>query len=201
MATRGYLIPKPMDLILCSGEAFISKRIIWFNKLVGIKGPAQQISHIAQMTWGERVIESTTLNKWCNKTGVQANKWDKWLKNYDGKVWIRRFPINKIYAGSEALVDRILEKSVHDFDMRWLATPYENGIPGYWELIKAGLGIGVLNPTTNIHCSEIVTMKMKMLGYLPENLQNYILSPAQYCIGGKFDKLSSEIWEPPERVK
>lgn len=191
MATRGYRIPKPMDLILCSGEAFISKRIIWFNKLVGIPEPARQISHIAQMTWGERVIESTTLNKWCNKTGVQANPWEAWLKNYNGKVWVR-----------ECMFDpEPLRINVCDFDIKWFATPYENGIPGYWELVKAGLGWGALKPTTNIHCSEIVTMKMKMLGYLPENLQNYILSPAQYWIGGKFDKLSSEIWEPPERIK
>ena len=185
------MTPEPMDLILCSGNARISKKIIWFNKLIGVKGQARQISHIAEMTWGGYVIEATTLNKWCNKEGVQANPWEAWLKNYDGKVWVRRYPGNP----------QAYKIKVCDFDINWLATPYENGIPGYWELIKAGMGWGKLKATTNIHCSEIVTMKRKLLGQLPNSVLNYIFSPAQYWIGGKFDRLSSVIWSPPERVK
>ena len=43
-----------------------------------------------QIQSGLNVFESTTMNKWADKKGVQINLYSDWLKNYKGRVWSRR---------------------------------------------------------------------------------------------------------------
>ena len=190
------MTPKPMDIILCSGNGFLSKRIISFNKLVGLDYPSRMISHYAQMGWDNFVTESTSLNKWANKKGKQANFWEEWLDNYDGRVWVRK----TMFDPEE------YKQLIQMYDMNTFATPYESGIPGAIELYLAGRGIGKIKPTTNLHCSEDGTKKHKLFGFIDKNLLDYILSPAQYWYYGRFDDEVLKIkerrmWGHPERVK
>lgn len=188
--------PKPMDALLCSGNGPLSRGIICFNKLQSIPYPAHTISHFAMMSWRNFVSESTTRNRWANKKGVQANQLEVWLKNYDGRVWIRPFLLDPMP----------LQDKIDMYDIDSFGIPYESGIPGAFELWRAGKGLGGAKATTNIHCSENGTRKLKLCGFLPMGCPDYLFSPAQYWLGGRVDKeikrhYGEVIFGPPERLK
>ena len=188
--------PSPMDYLLCSGNGSLSKKIILFNKVIGIKGPAQEISHVAQMSWNGLVSESTTFNEWADKSGVQLNQFAPWHDNYDGDIYRRR------YLGQP----RMHRKALKQYDKDSLGIPYEHGIPGFWELFKAGLGIGDLESTSNIHCSENNTRKAKVCQFLPQSIPDYLFSPAQYYHDMGFDQNVKAhhgmiMWGPAEQIK
>ncbi len=167
-----------MDLVLCAGESKMSNRIKWFQRLTGAPEVEAEISHLAGISmtgiwdygifhprkpYSKRIAvqESTTLNEWANKSGVQINPFEKWLMNYNGKVYIRKLDFS-----------RTTESSRTDFKF-WTKhkdDPYENGIPGYLELILCGLRlhrhVKKLNPnyvpkfTDEPHCTELQVMRM-----------------------------------------
>ena len=54
--------------------------------------PYRWIGHTAGVVVQNRqvqVFESTSLNKWSGKCGVQLHPMSTWLKHYNGKVWVR----------------------------------------------------------------------------------------------------------------
>ena len=126
----------------------MSKKIIWFNKLTGVKGEAAQISHVAiRIVLGSPegyVIESTTFNKWAGKSGFQENPYYQWLRCYHGRVWYRDLTLEQCY--SHPLTKEFLKEN--------FGKKYESGIPGAWELLLAGLRLHRVPSINQLHCSE-----------------------------------------------
>lgn len=97
-----------------------------------------------QIEPGLHVFESTTMNKWANKKGVQINPYKDWLKNYNGKVYTR--PVTAPDSLVSGLTDCICE---------YVGVPYESGIPGLVELARCVLPRWLITkPTLNLHCTE-----------------------------------------------
>ena len=187
---------RPMDIILTSGNGKFSKYIQWANRLKGYRGMAAKLSHGAEMSWANMVHESTTLNKWCGKSGVQKNDYYLWLANYDGDVWIRPYLDNP----------ELLREQVLGYERDVAGTPYENGIPGLFELIKCQLGIGILPPTGNIFCIENIIKKRKWCDQISDDILDYTVNPADMWLNGKFDKLimkhtGNRLWGVPIKIK
>lgn len=149
-----------LDIILCSGNGSLSKKIQWFQRLMGAEPEAAMLSHVASVddTIIPAVMESTTLNKWADKTGVQINPLSEWLDNYDGRVWVRQLDFVRT-------VD--FRHEDYRFWLKHKNDKYENGIPGYLELLLCGMRLhryvrkipcmAYYTPkfTTEPHCTEL----------------------------------------------
>ena len=155
-----------MDLVLCAGNGKLSRKIQWFQRLVGADDEAANISHIAGVVRdGGRieVQESTTMNKWAGKRGVQSNPFDEWLEHYNGDVYIRRLTFKRTLTFRN---DDLGFWTEHQND------DYENGIPGYMELFLCGLRLHrfvrrlfpkyVPKFTDEPHCSELQAKRMEV---------------------------------------
>jgi len=155
-----------MDILLCSGNGGLSNKIKWFQKLTGAPEEQAQISHVAGVSQSRSVgdlwaQESTTFNKWCNKKGVQENQFSLWLENYNGKVWVRKLDFERT---------RAFYKMDENFWKLHQDEPYENGIPGYVELLFCGLMLNEkikkyfpnFKPfrTKNPHCTELQALRL-----------------------------------------
>ena len=138
------------DIILCSGNGKLSQRIKWFNRVCRVKGQAAEITHVAEVHDEHSIFESTTLNYYNDKSGVQINEFGEWLKNYDGKVWIRR---RNFYSSAARATEWIRRKQ-----LQLVGTPYEHGIPGAIELLLCIPRWNLFNKTGYIHCSQGVAM-------------------------------------------
>lgn len=100
-----------------------------------------------QIGTGLHVFESTTMNKWANKKGVQINRYkgeDGWLANYNGKVYTR--PVTAPDSLTSGLTDCICE---------YVGVDYESGVMGFLELARCVLPRWLkTKPTLNLHCTE-----------------------------------------------
>jgi len=185
--------------ILCSGTGHLSKLIIKYNKLMGIKGQAVELSHVAKFICGN-VFEATTLNKWCNKKGYQMNPFADWLEHYSGKVWVRQ--TQGLFI-NESIYEKIA--------IGMLATPYESGIPGLLELLFTGIaaktpGLKRLAKkyleTKNLHCSEANVILSQKGGYYDEAARPNKLPPSTFWRGGKYERgFTRGILLPPKQIK
>ena len=158
-----------MDIILCAGNSRLSKRIKQFQRLTGVIGKVADLTHVAGISRylanvGKlQLQESTTLNKYNSKSGVQENNFERWLENYDGKVYVKQL-----------LFDRTSDFYFTD-DYFWndhKDEPYENGIPGGIELLLCGLRLhryvrklpfmGNYKPkfTKAPHCTELQAKRL-----------------------------------------
>ena len=192
------------DIILCSGTSPMSKKIRWFNKITGVKGPAADLSHVALYLRGFTgfVFESTTLNKWADKSGVQRNYFDVWLRHYKGRVWIRRFDFAR---------DKDFEQKFYAFTEDHLGDPYESGIAGYGELLLAGLRLDrvvrkvwkTYRPvgTKTLHCSEIDVMALQHMGLCSEKAIPSRLPPSCFWEGGALEQYLDVHLGHAERLK
>lgn len=167
-----------LDILLCAGNGKLSKKIVWINKLTRKPKEARKLSHVVIAHSSVLVAESTTWNAWVGRSGYQVNNYDSWLRNYGGEVYLRRFTGKLPCAPWNLLGDLRTELR---------GRPYESGIPGYWELLKAGIGFGMLPPTNELHCSETVTIYLKRFGFIPEAIRDYAFAPADMWPDGKFD--------------
>lgn len=176
-----------MDLILCAGNSTMSRRIQKFQRLTGAPKEFAKFSHVAGVDKCEfdltlHVQESTTLNKWAGKSGVQINPFDEWLKNYDGEVYVRNLDFTRSdnfhYCEAEFWLD-------HDDD------EYESGIPGTLELLLCGLRlhryVRKFNPdytpkfTTQPHCTELQAKRLKVHSLLEESAVINRMPPWVWC--------------------
>jgi len=150
----------PGNILLCQGNSKLSKRIEKTQRIFGASKWEASFTHVAVLFDDHKIIsvlESTTLNKWADKRGVQLNNYYEWLQNYNGHVWLK--PL---------IFERTAEyqhKNIQFWE-RWKDTPYENGIAGAWELFWCGLQLSPFikkvlpnwnpKPTDNIHCTELI---------------------------------------------
>jgi len=176
-----------MDLILCAGNSNMSRRIQKFQRLTGAPKEFAKFSHVAGVdywteTGGIHVQESTTINKWAYKTGVQRNPMDDWLENYDGEVFVRKLDFTRPEAFK---LDEV------DFWYDHCNDEYESGIPGALELLLCGLRlhryVRWINPdyvpkfTSEPHCTELQALRLKYHGLLEESEPVNRMPPWVWC--------------------
>ncbi len=157
-----------MDIILCAGNSKMSGRIEKFQRFTGAPKSEAKITHVAGLQWVNHdntptdrwlaVQESTTLNKWSGKSGVQRSGFERWLACYDGEVFLKQ--LDFIRTGQFYRAEMVFWQE-HQFDK------YENGIPGYLELLLCGMRLhryvrkipcmAYYTPkfTTEPHCTEL----------------------------------------------
>ena len=170
------------DILLCAGDGRFSKVIQKWNRIHGYEGVEAEISHVAGVVktpWASilalcdeyglylpidsdpndlYVFESTTLN-WNGKKGVQINSLDRWLDNYDGKVWVRHVAASAFNA-----------EPAMEWMAKQLGRPYENGLGGLLELITCYMPWVPLRRTIEPHCSELIAELFQKYGLmLPVN--------------------------------
>ena len=157
---------KSLDLVLCSGNGRLSKSIKKFQRYTGADEISAEISHIAGIrldVWNRTNLqESTTLNKYNGKTGVQENPLELWLPNYDGKVWVRQLEFDRTQNFND------IDFGFWNFNSNF---GYEHGIPGTIELLLCGLRLNrfvkhifpnyVPKFTTSPHCSELESKRLQ----------------------------------------
>jgi hypothetical protein len=123
------------------------------------------ISHVAKVVEYKafstepslHIYESTSLNKWAGKSGVQINPFQEWLDNYDGSVYVRKW-------GFVRDIDYFFDDDT--FIRNHEGLEYENGIPGGLELFLCGLRLHRFvrwafpdyTPTftSEPHCTELI---------------------------------------------
>lgn len=201
--------PNIGDILLCSGNSWMSNQIKRTQKLfcrmdgrdLKKMKEAVEISHIAMAT-SLNVFEATTLNKWCGKRGVQENPYSKWIENYNGRVWVRRL------SSCEDVRLAILEAVTAN-----LGRKYENGIPGFFELLLAGISWDCFNDRPHLarklrtkdglHCSEVTAIVLQNAFVLKENARPNKLPPMEWWGNGKLDELlnSGFLYSEPILIK
>lgn len=188
------------DILICQGKSWLSRKIAWTQKLKGYPLPDRNSTHVAMvvrlnMNEVKRleslcgcfinadhnnlyVFETTTLNKWANKKGLQINPFGEWLKNYNGTVGVRRLDFDRTET-RKCLMKFITQ---HLADKKY--SKYENGILGGLELLMCVLGGGgTIIETNSIHCSEIVAECLKALWLMKSDSsvrKNNRMPPAQW---------------------
>jgi hypothetical protein len=199
---------KTGDIILCSGTGPLSQLIIKYNRVVmKMTGPAAEISHVAMI--GPRdteVFEATTLNKWCNKKGVQINDFEEWLFYYPGRVWIRESCI--LGTGESAMdsITSVMRIRMQAEMCKLIGKSYESGIPGALELAFVGLDIPWLSEwwrlhlrtTKYVHCSEVDALLLQAGGVLPATARPNKLPP---CLWWDLIPELNYYYDKPEQIK
>lgn len=143
-----------------------------------------------QIQSGLNVFESTTMNKWADKKGVQINPYLPWLKNYKGRVWSR--PVMARDTLVRGLTDCICE---------YVGVDYESGIMGLTELARCVLPdwLGT-KPTLDLHCTEMDANTLQVLS-LMEAHNPAKLPPAVWWENDKVDDLMLMNIEEPKELK
>jgi len=135
------------------------------------------------------VFESTTMNKWANKSGVQINSYDEWLKNYKGKVFSRAVQAPDTCATGLSLVMARLH-----------GVPYESGYSGLRELAKCIMPRWINRENTiNLHCTETNGIILQELGTMDAFPTNRM--PPCMWWGDKLKDLMRVPISDPERLK
>jgi hypothetical protein len=201
-----------LDILLCSGTSLMSRTIQLSQRLLGFKH--WQLSHVAMLVFiteematrinltltqkelgyqiqsGLNVFESTTMNKWAGKKGVQINLYSLWLKNYKGRVWSR--PVTARDSHVRGLTDCICE---------YAGVDYESGVMGFTELARCVLPdwLGT-KPTLKLHCTEVDANTLQSM-VLMEAHNPAKLPPAVWWEDEKVDDLMLMDIGKPEQLK
>jgi len=200
-----------LDILLCAGNSRLSRIIQRANRIDGYKGEAAEISHVAtalkvdaleafrlfdtkkhnlyqhNICDNRYVFESTTINKWADKSGVQLNEFDSWLKNYDGKVYLRQLACTPPGGVAEWMASQV-------------GRPYENGLGGILELLTVYIPLSwYRGRTIEAHCSEIDAECLQYFG-LMRKVNPSKLPPAMW-FGERLDDIMNCRVNKPERLK
>lgn len=184
------------DILLCAGKSRMSKRIQRYQKLFcDVSDEAARISHVAmvrrnwvnriipgEMSYRERfgyadVFESTTMNKWADKSGSQVNPLGSWIKNYNGDVYILPLKFERT-DNHYCLLDRFIK--------RVQGMPYESGIPGLIEMALCGFPDVKNKPTDSPHCSEQDVRALQYAELFDSEAMPNKFPPCQFWPGGSF---------------
>jgi len=179
-------------ILLASGNTWAPQKIQWLQRMRGIQNPAATISHVAMIVemppetaelfggkvdpYGLYVTETTTLNKWCGKSGLQINGFVEWLENYEGSVYVRSVRCPELDGKNRELIAYIFEHLTNP-----KTRVYENGIPGLLELLLCEFGIqkAILN-TAELHCTEWIAEIEKKFGVLEDIISNNRMPPCEW---------------------
>lgn len=196
---------KTGDLILCSGNGKLSKRIINYQNILRkldddstLTEEDCQISHVGMVVSnGVEVFESTTMNEWCGKKGVQINPFPEWLDNYNGNVWIRKMILPKTGKYAKIYNNPIYDEIQSNAESL-IGKPYENGICGALELALAGIQwewfvnkfklAEKLKTKDAVFCSEVDAIVYQKVGILNKFVRANKMPPCQWFGNGSFDK-------------
>ncbi len=200
---------KPFDQLICAGSSWASRGIQLYQRAGGKKGPAVWMSHVAQIAprslcFGADsgcVFESTTGNvKWSGESGVQVNPFGQWLDHYNGMVFVRQLTVTMRVTttryGPE--IERLaMIQAYKDFIRETIGTPYENGIPGLWELAMCNVPYPDFfpqkwrrKPTSDPHCTEnnVRSLQLPDVGIADPKVDANKMPPCEFWPGGRFEK-------------
>lgn len=193
------------DILLCSGNGRLSGGIQKYQEIALRLGVLRvndlglnwavtlSLSHVAAISGGRMVAEATTVNKWAigpdgkPKRGYQLNPFERWIENYDGRVWVRKL----FTPGVGWAFDYMTELTMQDEAI--VGTRYENGIPGCSELFFCAFdflrGPAVKRlQTVSIHCTEGRGNIMQNCDMLSRKVRTNKLPPCMWGTGGKVDQ-------------
>ena len=160
------------DVLICDGEGAISSFISFVSGRPG--------SHVATLIRDAMdvvyVLESTTLNKYSRKKGVQLNLFSDWIQHYRGKVWWRSLEMKRTIETKTTL--RLFVK-------KYRGRPYERN---YLELAASVIDFGgwlswlARNKENDktIFCSELVALLFKVWEILPLNIISNEIIPVDF---------------------
>ena len=163
------------DILICSGVGVISSVI---QLVSGGEG-----SHVATLIRDAMdvvyVLESTTLNKFSRKKGVQLNLFSEWIRYYRGKVWWRSLDMG------DTLEQR---QQLRRFVAKYRNRPYERS---FLELAASVIDFGGWlswlaknkEDDSSIFCSELVAMLYRAWHILPAELISNEVIPVDFRKG------------------
>jgi hypothetical protein len=138
----------------------------WFWKRIGHTA----IVYIDPMTGQVKVFESTTLNKWTGKSGVQMMPLGAWLAHYPGKVFARVPKFGDSSSGAN--IDREIKAA--DFIRNNLGTSYPDikTRTGRFKLYMASLDFRLFGrdwfsytgKDEGVFCTELVIKMLQACG-------------------------------------
>lgn len=153
---------KTGDILLFSGRGFASNLI----KLA----TWSKFSHVATVKVGKNGLrycwESTTMNK--GESGVQSTPLCEKLREYNGRVWVRRLHIGR---GPE------FYQAVDAYDLDIGGTRYESNL---WELAGAAMPWRNTVDFTTIFCAEKEAEFLKRVGAIKTGLPSNEFTPADF---------------------
>lgn len=150
------------DILLFSGRGFASNLI----KLA----TWSKFSHVATVNVGHNGLrycwESTTMNE--GTSGVQCTPLCEKLREYNGRVWVRRLHIGRgpeFYRQAQMYFDQIASKE------------YESNL---WELAGAAMPWRNTVDFTTIFCAEKEAEFLKRVGAIETDLPSNEFTPADF---------------------
>ena len=151
---------KTGDLVLFSGKGGISRwikrftRSEWSHCGLIVKFEAEDVVALFESTTLSDLTDMVSGKK---REGVQLVSFSDRLRNYNGKVAVRRLavPLNE-----EQLAE------FHKFRREFARVHYERS---YWELLKAGLGWNRTEDLSSVFCSELCAEGYQRFGLLGES--------------------------------
>jgi hypothetical protein len=122
------------------------------------------------------VVETTTLNKWANKRGLQINSYEEWLINYQGEVYLHHWAFERSDRFNQDAVKSVFQK-LQDPKLQ----KYESGILGGLELLLCVCGFKkAVIETAELHCTELVAMLLKEFKILVDIVSNNRIPPFEW---------------------
>ncbi|KKL66650.1 hypothetical protein LCGC14_2142890 [marine sediment metagenome] len=117
------------------------------------------------------------------KNGVQVNHLGRRIKEYKGKVYIRRLD-------TERTPEMLKNLDLYIAGNR--NTSYEAGLPGLFELLGAAIDVWPFHNKANaarLFCSELVTAVFQLWGFISYDIPANEITPKDYNVGGDIDGL------------
>ena len=111
--------------------------------------------------------ESTSLNKWSGRSGVQKHPMSTWLKHYNGKVWLREFWYEE-EAAAEAFDKQFMEA------LKGRSYPLISGWDGKWKLIASAVDFHLFGKDiftyqgedTGVFCTQLYVARLAYCGFI-----------------------------------
>ncbi len=162
------------DMILFNGNYFLSRIIeyitgsIYSHAAIIIKNP----NFLGEQYQGTYIIESgyedkkdVENNRY--KFGVQLTNFEELLKNYNGKIYVRKLNCERNQDFYQKIID--FHSDVHNL-------PYDTN-PIDWFKAKFNIDIGNIQKKNTFWCSALVSYFYVKLGFLNNNIPWTLIKP------------------------